>query len=152
MIEVTNYCNIKFFKRTCQFLIYLIILKSHAIAEDSNHKISYKWLPQFYGKIKGENKLLFSRSFSRSQLRFVDIDNDGDKELFIGKEDGRIAFFEKQGPTNTQFELITEDFFGKKLTQLEETIGKSYLWNSSSKYPKYFLQKVTKMIHLNLHT
>ena len=72
---------------------------------------SYNWIPQFYGRIKGKSKLLYTRSFARSQLRFVDIDNDGDDDLFVGKADGRIAFFVNQGSFSVPlFKLETEDF------------------------------------------
>ena len=80
-------------------------------AEEDVLTPSYNWTPQFYGKIKGERKLLYTRSFARSQLRFVDIDNDGDDDLFVGKADGRIAFFLNQGSFSAPlFELQTEDF------------------------------------------
>ena len=68
---------------------------NYSTAEEKQPVMTYNWIPQFYGKLKGETKLLYTRSFARSMLRFVDIDDDGDDDLFVGKEDGRIAFFTK---------------------------------------------------------
>ena len=78
---------------------------------DDELTLTYNWIPQYYGKIEGDRKLLYTRSFSRSQLRFVDIDNDNDGDLFVGKADGRLAYFLNQGNSIApNFKLITEDF------------------------------------------
>ena len=83
---------------------------NYSTAGEEQPVLTYNWIPQFYGKLKGETKLLYTRSFARSMSRFVDIDDDGDDDLFVGKADGRIAFFHNQGSTATPFfKLITED-------------------------------------------
>ena len=93
------------------FLFFLFSAPIHIIAEENPLPLSYNWIPQFYGKLKGESKLLYTRSFARSQLRFVDIDHDGDDDLFIGKADGRIAFFLNHGSFSSPlYKLKTEDF------------------------------------------
>jgi len=97
------------------FSLFLILglslgTQNYSTAGEEQPVLTYNWIPQFYGKLKGETKLLYTRSFARSMLRFVDIDDDGDDDLFVGKEDGRIAFFHNQGSTATPFfKLITED-------------------------------------------
>ena len=69
--------------------------------------LDYHWKRSYYGKLQGETKLLYNRPFNRSQLHFADLDGDGDSDLYIGKEDGRIAFFLNQ---NNEFTLQVEDF------------------------------------------
>jgi len=97
------------------FSLFLILglslgTPNYSTAGEEQPVLAYNWIPQFYGKLKGDTKLLYTRSFARSMLRFVDIDDDGDDDLFLGKEDGRIAFFHNQGSTATPFfKLITED-------------------------------------------
>ena len=95
------------------FLANLIMfaIQLKILAVENALALNYNWIPQYYGKIEGDSKLLYTRSFSRSQLRFVDIDNDDDSDLFIGKSDGRIAYFLNQGSTiDPRFKLITEDY------------------------------------------
>ena len=97
-------------------IIFLANLKIFAIqvnisAVENELALTYNWVPQYYGKIEGESKLLYTRSFSRSQLRFVDVDDDDDSDLFVGKADGRLAYFLNQGSGTTPlFKLITEDY------------------------------------------
>ncbi len=44
-----------------------------------------------------------------SNIRFVDIDNDGDKDLFIGSDHATISFFKNTGtPTAPSFTLISD--------------------------------------------
>ena len=50
---------------------------NYSTAGEEQPILTYNWIPQFYGKMKGETKLLYTRSFARSILRFVDIDDDG---------------------------------------------------------------------------
>ena len=95
------------------FLANLIILATQVniSAVENDLAITYNWIPQYYGKIEGESKLLYTRSFSRSQLRFVDVDDDDDSDLFVGKADGRLAYLLNQGSSTTPFfKLITEDY------------------------------------------
>ncbi len=43
--------------------------------------------------------------------RFADIDNDGDKDLFIGKQDGKISFYRNSGsPASPSFTLVSDTF------------------------------------------
>ena len=95
------------------FLAKLIMfaIQVNISASEDELALKYTWMPQYYGKIEGDSKLLYTRSFSRSQLRFVDIDNDDDSDLFVGKADGRLAYFLNQGNSITPlFKLITEDY------------------------------------------
>ncbi|MEC7219582.1 MAG: VCBS repeat-containing protein, partial [SAR324 cluster bacterium] len=68
----------------------------------------YQWQRQYYGKLNGQEQLLYTRGFERSILSFADFDGDGDEDLFVGKSDGRIALF--RNPGDNQFRLETEDF------------------------------------------
>ena len=73
--------------------LLMLTIQVNISAGEDELALTYKWIPQYYGKIEGDSKLLYTRSFSRSQMRFVDIDNDDDSDLFVGKADGRLAFF-----------------------------------------------------------
>lgn len=45
--------------------------------------------------------------------RFADIDRDGDKDLFIGKQDGKISFYRNTGNAqNPAFSLVTTEYAG----------------------------------------
>ncbi|MBX7043900.1 MAG: T9SS type A sorting domain-containing protein [Ignavibacteria bacterium] len=44
--------------------------------------------------------------------RFTDIDNDGDKDLFIGKQDGKISFYRNTGDPNSPSFALVSDTFG----------------------------------------
>jgi len=53
----------------------------------------------------------FDGGFDSSKPAFADIDNDGDFDLFIGEEGGRIIFYRNQGTKEKFiFELVTKDF------------------------------------------
>jgi FG-GAP-like repeat len=46
----------------------------------------------------------------------VDIDGDGDQDLFVGESSGRVLFFRNEGTAGLpRFVLVTDDFLGEKL-------------------------------------
>jgi hypothetical protein len=111
MFKATKSFNILLFPLLFMILFSLSGTAVQIIAAEEVLTPSYNWIPQYYGRIKGKSKLLYTRNFARSQLRFVDIDNDGDDDLFVGKSDGRIAFFVNEGSFSVPlFKLETEDF------------------------------------------
>lgn len=80
-------------------------------ADDVPQEIQYKWEQQYYGTLNGEKSLLFSHEMRASKLAFADIDDDGDKDIFVGQANGEIAFFENQGNRETpNFVLITQQY------------------------------------------
>ncbi len=53
---------------------------------------------------------------SNAMPALVDIDGDGDLDLFVGESSGRVLFFRNDGtPGAPRFVLITDDFLGEKL-------------------------------------
>jgi hypothetical protein len=48
-----------------------------------------------------------------STLTFTDIDGDGDKDMFIGRRDGRVSFYRNDGsPSSPNFVLATNSYEG----------------------------------------
>ncbi len=48
-----------------------------------------------------------------SNLCFIDIDNDNDKDMFIGRRDGKISFYKNNGSANSpDFVLQTDNYAG----------------------------------------
>ncbi|MBU2644427.1 VCBS repeat-containing protein [bacterium] len=89
-------------------ILSLLILQGEVF---SATEIKYKWEQQYYGMLNGEKSLLFSHEMRSSKLAFADIDGDGDKDIFLGQENGEIAYFENQGDRHTpNFVLITQQY------------------------------------------
>ena len=53
--------------------------------------------PQFVRRANGDNPLNASDVGFRANPAFIDIDDDGDQDLFVGNEQGVITFFENTG-------------------------------------------------------
>ena len=71
----------------------------------------YDWERAYYGKINGEERLVYTGTFARVQMSFADLEGDGDDDLMVGKADGHLAFFENTGDAErSNFELKTEYF------------------------------------------
>ncbi len=84
-------------------------------------ELIYTWERIYYGRLEGEQRLLYTRPFSRSQASFADVDGDNKDDLLIGKSDGRLALFINTGkPGEPKFVLQTEDL---KAYHLESTGG-----------------------------
>lgn len=80
-------------------------------ADEINREIKYDWQQQYYATLNGQKSLLFSHEMRSSKLAFADIDSDGDKDIFLGQENGEIAYFENQGDRNAaNFVLITQQY------------------------------------------
>ncbi len=96
-------------------LVFLLMIFSsfswNQLSAQSELPLTYLWKPKYYASVEGQERLIYARSFARSQMKFVDIDGDLDKDLLIGKADGRLAFFRNEGtPKQPRLRLETEDF------------------------------------------
>ncbi|MCP4294918.1 MAG: VCBS repeat-containing protein [Proteobacteria bacterium] len=93
------------------FLILLIQIFLLQTAHVAAQSIKYNWEQQYYGVLFGQRSLLFSREMRMSKLAFADLDGDNDKDIFIGQENGELAYFENQGTnTSPHYVLITQAY------------------------------------------
>jgi hypothetical protein len=115
-------------KKSISLLLGLLLSTVTALAQQSTSNAAvgdFVWERQYYGKLEGVEQLLHTRSFARSQPTLADTDGDGLEDLFVGKADGRIAFFKNLGtPNEPSFRLVTEDYeaFREVLTNDQQLI------------------------------
>jgi len=114
--------------RMKRIIILLLALSLCPLADLTAKTVKYKWEQQYYGMLRGEQSLLFSREMRGSKLAFADIDGDGDQDVFMGQNNGELAFFENKGNAkNPDFILNTQAY--KAIFELRKKGRKVKVWN-----------------------
>jgi len=119
-----------FYRRVLAGIILSILLVQGEVfsADPNGREVKYKWQQQYYGTLNGEKSLLFSHEMRSSKLAFADIDGDGDQDIFVGQENGEIAYFENQGDRSApNFILITQQY--KAVFEIRKNGRKSKIRN-----------------------
>ncbi len=71
--------------------------------------VVHNWRRTFYGRLDGQESLLFADSFERAKPALGDLDGDGDLDMVIGTADGKLMYFENQGDAkHPKFRLVNE--------------------------------------------
>jgi hypothetical protein len=90
--------------------IFPALLIIHLLLCGISSAAEVRWRQEFRAKIDGQvMDCAFAGGMEFSKPAFVDIDADGDLDLFVGDEDGLIRFFRNRGlPHSPQWELVSE--------------------------------------------
>lgn len=99
----------EFFPMRFAVILVLIFPTITVVAQEFQFQPEMKSIPVI---INGESlSNPFAGGLSLSRITLVDIDNDGDMDLFSGEEDGDITFFRNTGTnTDPSFTFETEKF------------------------------------------
>ncbi len=129
--------------RSLLSFLLLLVFPALGWAQDPKTPLGdFIWSRHYYGQLNGQEQLLYTRSFARSQLSFADTNGDGEEDLFVGKADGRIAFFRNDGTsTAPAFRLVTEDYqaYHEELTGNQELLQLQDLINvGSNASPEFY--------------
>jgi hypothetical protein len=88
-----------------------MIGQTSIISAQTVQTIGYNWEQKYYADLNGKRSLLFSKEMRLSKITFADLDGDGDKDIFLGQENGELAYFENQGNSSSPFYvLITQAY------------------------------------------
>jgi hypothetical protein len=74
-----------------------------------SQRVVHNWRRAYYGRLDGQESLLFGDSFERAKPALGDLDGDGDTDMILGTADGRLMYFENQGSAKqARFRIVNE--------------------------------------------
>jgi uncharacterized protein (DUF2141 family) len=77
-----------------------------------SYSTEIRWRKEFKARLDGQSvDCAFAGGMEFCKLSFVDIDGDGDQDVFIGDKDGTLRFFRNDGtPQNPRWDFVS-DFY-----------------------------------------